>query len=564
MPRLNSPEELERLVRDASSRRDSARPCVSICAGTGCLARGAGGVIAAFERELVAQGLAGEVDLKRTGCHGFCEKTPVVVIHPEETCYVEVKAEDVPEIVSRTLGEKKIVDRLLFVDPATGARIGRQSDIPFYRNQHRLLIGSHWKVAPTSIEDYFAVGGYSALATVLRSMTPQEVIAQVKASGLRGLSGGGFPAGRKWEAGRRSRADVKYVVCNCHEGDPGAFVDRMMMEANPHAMLEGMLIGAYAVGAAQGYVFVGGEWPQAVENAVAAVEQARDYGLLGDDILGSGFGFAVKMSIDGGGYVCGESTALTASLEGRVGEPIKKYDHATERGLWGRPTVLNNLQTWMNVPRIINQGAAAYASVGTAGSKGTRVFSLSGAVANSGLVEVPMGTTLRRIVFDIGGGVRGGGNFKALQVGGPLGGFVPEGMLDLRVDFDELSQVGLSPGPALVVLDQDTCIVDMVRYFFGFVADESCGKCTPCREGLRQMVKIVNRACEGAGREGDIDLLEELAELQRDAALCALGQGASGPALAALRHFRDEFDAHVKDRRCPAGVCAALSGTGRG
>jgi NADH:ubiquinone oxidoreductase subunit F (NADH-binding)/(2Fe-2S) ferredoxin len=560
MARLNAPDELERLRQELSSRQDSGRPRVALCAGIGCAACGAHEVFAGFEREIEKQGLRDKVELRSTGCHGFCEKGPLVVIWPEGICYTGVQARDVGEIVSRTLVEKKVVERLVYVDPATGEKAVHEAEIPFYAKQARQLLSANARLDPRSIDDYVAAGGYGALGKVLGTMSPEQVIAEAKESGLRGRSGGGFPAGRKWEACRKAEADEKYVICNCHEGDPGAFVDRLMMEANPHAVLEGMVIGAYAMGAHEGYVFVGNELPQAVANVTLAIEQAEERGLLGKNILGSGFDFSVRVNIDGGGYVCGESTALMASMEGRVGEPIRKYDHATERGLWRKPTVLNNMQTWANVPLLIGQGAGRYGSLGTAGSKGTRVFSLVGQIRNCGLVEVPMGISLREVVFGIGGGIREGRKFKALQVGGPLGGFIPESMLDLQVDFDELTKAGVSMGPSLVAIDETACIVDMVKYFLTFVGDESCGKCTPCREGLGQMLKILTKISEGRGREGDVQLLEELSELQQDAALCALGQSASSPIRSALRHFRGEFEAHIAQQRCPAGFCKAAPG----
>ncbi|MEE8413069.1 MAG: NADH-ubiquinone oxidoreductase-F iron-sulfur binding region domain-containing protein [Dehalococcoidales bacterium] len=559
MPKLNSPAELEELSKDILSKRDSAKPCIAICAGTGCHSLGNQDIINAFKEEIKKQSLKVKVDIRETGCPGFCEKGPVVVIYPEEICYLEVTPEDAPEIVSQTVVNKKVIDRLLYADPDSGEKAVHEYEIPFYQNQMRLLISNNIKIDPRSIDDYLAVGGYSSLAKVLLDMSPEQVITEIKESGLRGRSGGGFPAGRKWEACLIAQADTKYVICNCHEGDPGAFVDRRMMEANPHSILEGMIIGAYAIKANQGYIFVGDEFPLTVENTGIAIRQAEEYGLLGKNILGSGFDLTIRINIDGGGYVCGESTALMASLEGRVGEPVTKYDHATERGLWAKPTVLNNLQTWANVPLIINQGAAKYSSIGTESSKGTRVFSLSGNVKNSGLVEVPMGITLREIIFDIGGGIRDDKKFKGVQVGGPLGGFVPENQLDLRVDFDELSKAGLSMGPSLIVLDENTCIVDMVKYFFTFLYNESCGKCTPCREGLRQTLRIVTNISEGKGKEDDIELLEAISEVQKEASLCALGQGASGPLLSMIKNFRDELDAHIKEKRCPALVCKELS-----
>ncbi len=559
MPKINSPAELEELRKGILSKRDPDKPCMAICGGTSCHTLGNQSVISALKKEIKKQSLEAKVDIRETGCPGFCEKGPVVVIFPEEICYTEVTPEDVPEIISQTVIGKKVIDRLLYTDPDTGEKAVHEYEIPFYQNQRRLLTGNNIKIDPKNIEDYLAIGGYSALVKVLETMSPEQVIEEVKNSGLRGRSGGGFPTGRKWEAGLKAEADTKYVICNCHEGDPGAFVDRRMMEGNPHSILEGMIIGAYAIKANEGYIFVGDEFPLTVENTAIAIKQAREYGLLGKNILGSGLDFTVKINIDGGGYVCGESTALMASMEGRIGEPVTKYDHATERGLWARPTVLNNLQTWANVPLIINQGADKYGSVGTESSKGTRVFSLAGKVNNSGMVEVPMGITLREIIFDIGGGIREDKRFKAVQVGGPLGGFVPESLLDLPVDFNELAKAGLSMGPSLVVADENTCMVDMVKYFLTFLCNESCGKCTPCREGLRQMLKILTDISEGKGREGDIELLEALSEVQKEAALCALGQGASKPMLSAIKYFRDEYEAHIKEKRCPALVCEVLS-----
>jgi NADH-quinone oxidoreductase subunit F len=559
MPKINSPAELEKLRKGILSKRDPDKIRLAVCTGTGCLAFGAAEVVAALKKELKKHGLEDKVAIKETGCPGFCEKGTVVVIYPEEICYLQVQPEDAGEIVSRTILAKKVIDRLLYIDPTTGEKAVRESEIPFYKNQMRLLIGNNIKINPKSIDDYLAIGGYSALVKVLLTMSPEQVITKLKESGLRGRSGAGFPTGRKWEAGREAEADTKYIICNCHEGDPGAFVDRRMLESNPHNILEGMIIGAYAIGANEGYVFVGDEFPLTVENIRIAIKQAEEYGLLGKNILGSGLDLTVAINLDGGIYVCGESTALMAAMEGRVGEPRTKYDHATERGLWAKPTVLNNLQTWANVPLIINQGSDNYRKIGTDSSKGTRVFSLVGKVNNRGLVEIPMGMTLREIVFGIGGGIREGKKFKALQVGGPLGGFAPESLLDLPVDFDELNKAGLAMGPSLIVIDENACMVDMVKYFINFLSNESCGKCTPCREGLRQMLKILTNISEGKGREGDIELLELLSEVQQASALCALGQGASSPLLNAIHHFRDEFEVHIKEKRCPALVCEVLS-----
>lgn len=560
MSKLNSPVELEELRKNLLTKKDEGKSYIAVCDGTGCHNLDDRKIINAFKEELAKQSLNGKVDIRETGCHGLCEKGPVVVIHPEGICYLQVKPEDAAEIVSQTVIEKKVIERLTYIDTESSEKAVYEKDIPFYRNQMRLLTGNNSKISPRNIEDYITAGGYSALTKVINGMSPEQVIEEIKESGLRGRSGGGFPAGRKWEAGRNAEGDLKYIICNCHEGDPGAFVDRRTMEGNPHSIIEGMVIGAYAIGATEGFIFVGDEFPLTVENTEIAIKQAEDYGLLGENILGSGLNLTLRINIDGGDYVCGESTSLMASMEGKVGEPRTKYDHATERGLFARPTVLNNLQTWANVPLIINMGAAEYNKIGTQNSKGTRIFSLVGKVKNVGLVEVPMGMTLKEIIFDIGGGIKGNKKFKAVQVGGPLGGFVPQSSLDMPVDFNKMSEAGFSPGPSLIVLDEDVCIVDMINYYLEFLYDESCGKCTPCREGIRQMLRIISRITEGKGKEGDIELLEVLSEVQADAALCALGQGASGPFMSAIAHFRDEFEAHIKENRCPAGFCEALSG----
>ena len=563
MPRLGSPAELEELRKGILAKRDQARPCIAVCGGTGCHALGNRGLITAFEKELGKHRLKSKVDVKETGCPGLCEMGPIVVVYPDQVCYVRVTPEDAAEIVTETITGKKVVDRLVYTDPASGARCVHENEIPFYKNQMRLVIADQGKIDPKSFEDYLAIGGYSALTKALTGMTPDQVVEEVKKANLRGRSGNGFAAGRKWEACRKAEGEPKYIICNCHEGDPGAFVDRRMMESNPHSIIEGMIIGAYAMGATEGFIFVGNEFPLTVANTENAIKQAEEHGLLGKNVLGSGLNFTIQLSIDGGSYVCGESTALMAAMEGRVGEPVTKYDHATERGLWAKPTDLNNLQTWANVPLIMNRGADWFTTIGTERSKGTRVFSLVGKINNAGLVEAPMGMKLRTIVDDIGGGIRDGKRFKALELGGPMGGFVPESQLDLTVDFDELNRAGLALGPGLIVLDEDNCIVDTVKYFLTFLANESCGKCTPCREGLRQMLKIMDRITDGRGQPGDIETLEAISALQKPAALCALGQGASNTLLSSLKHFRAEWDAHIQEKRCPAGVCriAVASGT---
>jgi len=558
MPRINSPDELEKVRNGIVSRRDPNRTCISICAGTGCLASGANEVITAFQAEIEKQGLETAVDAKGTGCPGFCERGPVVVIYPEEICYLEVKPEDVPEIVSQTL-QKKVVDRLLYVDPATGEKASRESDIPFYKNQVRNIIGNNIRIDPKNIDDYLALGGYSALAKVLFRMTSEQVLNEVKKADLRGRGGGGFPTGRKWEESRNGPDEIKYVIVNADEGDPGAFMDRALLEGNPHSILEGLTIGAYAIGSHEGYIYVRQEYPLAVENVTIAIEQAEEYGLLGKNILGSGFDFTVKVHQGAGAFVSGESSALMTALEGRVGEPRPKYIHTAVKGLWERPSVLNNVETWANVPLIINKGADWFAQFGTEGSKGTKIFSLVGKINNTGLVEVPMGITLRDIIYKVGGGIPGGKRFKAVQTGGPSGGCIPEERLDMKVDFDELTRAGSMMGSGgMIVMDEDTCMVDVARYFLDFLSDESCGKCVPCREGIRQMFKILSNIGKGKGKEGDIELLEELSETAREASLCALGKSAPNPVLSTIRYFREEYEAHIKEKRCPAYSCKEL------
>jgi NADH-quinone oxidoreductase subunit F len=491
MARLNSPEELEKFRQGVVSKRDPNTPCISICAGAGCIASGATEVIAAFKAEIEKQGLKTDVvDTKETGCPGFCERGPIVVIYPEEICYLQVTPEDVPEIISQTIKEKKVVDRLLYADPTTGEKATRESDIPFYKNQERNIIGNNIHIDPKRIDDYLALGGYSALVKVLSGMTSEEVVEEVKKSNLRGRGGGGFPAGRKWEGTRNAPDETKYVIVNADEGDPGAFMDRALLEGNPHSILEGLIIGGYAIGSHEGYIYVRQEYPLAVENVNIAIKQAEAYGFIGENILGSGFDFTITVHKGAGAFVCGESSALMTALEGRAGEPRPKYIRSNIKGLWERPSVLNNVETWANVPLIINKGADWFTQFGTDGSKGTKIFSLVGKITNTGLVEVPMGITLKEIIYQIGGGIPGGKRFKAVQTGGPSGGCIPEELLDLEVGFDELTKAGSMMGSGgMIVMDEDTCMVDVARYFINFLTDESCGKCVPCREGLRQMLK---------------------------------------------------------------------------
>jgi NADH:ubiquinone oxidoreductase subunit F (NADH-binding)/(2Fe-2S) ferredoxin/Pyruvate/2-oxoacid:ferredoxin oxidoreductase delta subunit len=559
MARLHSPAELETLRQDILSRRDPQKPCITLCSGSACHASGSREVAERIEAEIKEQGLSAAVDLRKTGCHGFCERGPIIVIHPERICYFQIRPEDVPEIITQTIKEKQVVERLLYIDPDTGEKIVHEHDIPFYKYQQRLVFGSNGSVDPKNIEDYLAIGGYAALAKALSGMTADGVLQEIKKANLRGRGGGGFPAGRKWEGSRNAPEPIKYVIVNADEGDPGAYMDRSLLEGNPHAVLEGLAIGAYAVGAHEGYIYVRQEYPLAVENVFVAIRQAEELGLLGENILGTGFDFKVIVHQGAGAFVCGESTALMTALEGRAGEPRPKYIRSNVVGLWGRPSVLNNVETWANVPLIINQGADWFTQYGTESSKGTKIFSLVGKITNTGLVEVPMGTPLRDIIFKIGGGIPGGKQFKAVQTGGPSGGCIPEHLLDLPVGFDELTQAGSMMGSGgMIVMDEDTCMVDVARYFMAFLTDESCGKCVPCREGMRQMLKLLTNMTRGKGQEGDIALLEQLAETAIEASLCALGKSSPNPFLSTLKYFREEYEAHVREKRCPALSCKEL------
>ena len=557
---LSSVEELEELRKEILSKRRPDKPIITVCTGTACQTYGSLEIYQKLADEIKKQGLeSAVVEAKATGCHGFCEQGPVVVIFPQEICYVKVKLEDVPEIVSATLAQGRVIERLLYEDPVTGQRIAKDSDIPFYKNQVRIVFGNNRYINPREIDDYIALGGYSALSKVLFQMTPEQVLEEIKKSNLRGRGGGGFPTGIKWETTRNAPGEIKYVIVNADEGDPGAYMDRSLLEGNPHSVLEGLIIGAYAIGSSQGFVYVRQEYPLAVSNLNVALKQAREYGLLGENILGSGFDFDVKVHRGAGAFVSGESSALMTAIEGKVGEPRPKYIRTAVKGIWDRPSNLNNVETWATVPLIINNGADWFQGIGTEGSKGTKIFSLVGKVNNTGLVEVPMGMTLREIIFNIGGGIRDGRKFKAVQTGGPSGGVIPEKFIDLPVDFDELSKVGSMMGSGgMIVMDEDTCMVDTARYFLNFLADESCGKCVPCREGIKQMLDILTDITEGRGEKKDIKLLEEVAAMVKDFSLCALGTSAPNPVLSTLKYFRDEYLAHIEQKRCPAYVCKAL------
>ena len=559
MERIISIERLDTLREDLLRKQGAVTRCLTLCGGTGCRAYGCMEVVEAFKKALRERGLARKVAVKTTGCHGFCERGPMVLVSPEGIFYEQVSGKDVPEIVEKTLVANEIVDRLLYKDPKTGEPILKETDIPFYRLQNRFLLGENLVIDPTSIEDYIAQGGYKALWKALTRMSPEQIIQEVKRSGLRGRGGGGFPTGRKWESCRKAEGLIKYVICNADEGDPGAYMDRSLLEGNPHKILEGMIIGAYAIGAQQGYIYVRNEYPLAVAHASQAVKDARDYGFLGEDIFGSGFSFDVKITRGGGAFVCGESSALMASLEGRPGEPRAKYVHTVEKGLFSLPTNLNNVESWANVPMIVLDGADKFARMGTEGSKGTKIFSLVGKINNTGLVEVPMGMTLREIIFDIGGGIPNGKRFKAVQTGGPSGGCLPERLLDLQVDFDALSQAGSMMGSGgMIVMDEENCMVDVARYFVTFLEEESCGKCTPCREGLRRMKDILTDVCEGRGTEDAIDQLRRLSVAMKTASLCELGRTAANPVLTTIQYFREEYETHIREKKCPAFVCRKL------
>ena len=560
MPRLASAEQVRRYQESCRRRLEEFPLLVSLCHGTACCTIGAKEVAAAFE-----QALAGDQRVRfiRSGCHGFCEVGPLVVVRPLGVVYQRVRAAEVPEIVERSLRKGEIIDRLLYGSGENGKACATEDEIPFYAKQSRVVLALNSFIDPFSIDDYLAYGGYGALAKALSELTPQQVLQEVLDARLRGRGGGGFDAGRKWKSCRDADPEQPHhIVCNADEGDPGAFMDESILEGNPHSVIEGMVLGAYAMagpGGVDGYIYVRNEYPQALKTFSHALKQAREYGFLGEDILGSGLHFDIKVSRGGGAFVCGESSALFRSLEGKVGEPRAKYIHSTERGFRDEPTNLNNVETWANVPHIINKGAAWFRSRGTESSPGTKVFSLVGKVENTGLIEVPMGITLREVVFDIGGGIKGGRAFKAVQTGGPSGGCLPESCLDLPVDFDVLTEAGSMMGSGgMIVMDDETCVVDVAKYFIDFLLDENCGKCLPCREGLKHMSRILHRITGGNGRPEDLDRLTRLGEAMTATALCGLGASAPNPVLSSIKYFRDEYWAHIYEQRCPGRVCRAL------
>jgi NADH-quinone oxidoreductase subunit F len=557
--KLRSDKDLMALQEAIGKERDPNKTCVTVCGGTGCRAWGGEEVRLAFIEEIRKQGLEGKVDVMRTGCHGFCERGPVVVILPKEIFYQQVGLGDVPEIVSKTLKNGHLVERLLYTDPATGKVVTYDHDVPFYKGQMRQVFSDNGRIDPTEIRDYIGRGGYSALSKALYSMTPEQVIDEVEKSGLRGRGGAGFPTGRKWRFTRGSPGEVKYIVCNADEGDPGAFMDRSVLEGNPHLVLEGMLIAAYAIGSQHGYVYVRAEYPLAVQHLKIAMAQAEELGLIGDNILGTPFSFYLKIKEGAGAFVCGEETALLASIEGKRGMPRARPPFPAVAGLWGKPTNINNVETYANIRSIILGGSAAYAAIGTQGSKGTKIFSLTGKINNTGLVEVPMGTTLREVIFNIGGGIPRGRHFKAAQMGGPSGGCLPAMFLDLPIDYESLTEAGSMMGSGgMIVMDEKTCMVDIARFFLSFTQDESCGKCVPCRIGTKRMLEILTRITKGEGREGDIEVLLEMGPLIKDSALCGLGQTCPNPVLSTINHFRHEYEAHILEKYCPSGACDAL------
>ncbi|SHE33990.1 NADH-quinone oxidoreductase subunit NuoF [Desulforamulus putei] len=567
---LKSREDLLKLQQKAKAALADQKMRILVCAGTGCVANGSLKVYESLKNLIAEKGLLAEVDLVKevshegigvsiSGCHGFCQMGPLVRFEPSGLLYCKVQQEDCAEIVETTIVNNGIVNRLLYVDPNTGEKVKTQDEIPFYKRQVRVTLKECGRIDPDNINDYIAHGGYQAIAKILTGMKPEEVIKEVSDSGLRGRGGGGFPTGRKWSFAAAQPGPKKYVICNGDEGDPGAFMDRSVMEGNPHSVLEGMMIAGFAIGADEGYIYARAEYPLAIKRMRKAIADAEALGLLGRNVLGTDFNFKIHIKEGAGAFVCGEETALIASIEGERGMPRPRPPFPAVKGLWGCPTVINNVETLANLPAIIMNGAAWFKGFGTPGSAGTKTFALAGQIQNTGLVEVPMGMTLREIVFDIGGGLREGKKYKSVQIGGPSGGCLTEEKLDLPLDYDELMKVGAMIGSGgLVVMGDDTCMVETAKFFMGFVQNESCGKCVPCREGTKQMLALLTKITEGKGTEEDLALLEELAQNVKDGSLCGLGKTAPNPVLTTLRYFRDEYIAHVRDKKCPAGACQAL------
>ena len=557
--KIETPESLEHFRESILAKEKSDGKTMVVCCGTGCLASGSGDLREAFLKEIRVQEADEEIAVRKTGCRGFCENGPLVVVEPENIFYHSVKKDDAVEIVSETIKDKT-VERLLYEDKTTGQKCIHESDIPFYKKQARVVLRHCGHIDPTRIEEYIKVGGYDALATTISRFSPEEVIACIKESGLRGRGGAGFPTGRKWESSRNAPGEEKFIICNGDEGDPGAFMDRSVMEGDPHSVLEGMIIAGYAVGAQKGIIYVRSEYPLAVRHLATAIAQATDIGLLGQNIMGSGFAFEIEIVKGAGAFVCGESTALVMSIEGKRGfpKPLPRPNTSIV-GLWDMPTVLNNVETFACVPAIILKGAEWFAGIGTEKSKGTKIFALTGNVKNTGLVEVPMGTTLRDIIFDIGGGIRGDRQFKAVQTGGPSGGCIPESLLDLPVDYESLARVGSIMGSGgMLVMDERTCMVNMARFFLDFAQNESCGQCTLCKLGTRQMFEILDDITRGEGRPHDVEVLLELAEAVTAGSICGLGQTVPNPVLSTIKYFREEYEEHIHEKRCRALVCRSL------
>ncbi|MEG1472802.1 MAG: NADH-quinone oxidoreductase subunit NuoF [Christensenella sp.] len=538
---------------------DFYRAHVLVCGGTGCTSSGSGEIIKRFESELAEKGLDKEVKVVRTGCFGLCEAGPIIIVYPEGAFYSRVKLEDVDEIVEEHLLKGRIVERLLHKEDNVEDVATTLDDIEFYKKQHRVALRNCGVIDPEAIDEYIAFDGYKALGTCLTEKTPEEVLDIIKQSGLRGRGGGGFPTGLKWQFGHDAKGAQKYVICNADEGDPGAFMDRSVLEGDPHAVIEAMAIAGYVIGADTGYVYVRAEYPIAVKRLQIAIDQAKEYELLGKGIFGTDFNFDIEIRLGAGAFVCGEETALMESIEGHRGEPRPKPPFPANKGLFGKPTIINNVETLANIPQIILKGAEWFGSMGTEKSKGTKVFALGGKINNTGLVEIPMGTTLREVIYDIGGGIPDGKKFKAAQTGGPSGGCIPAEHLDLKIDYDTLTSIGSMMGSGgLIVMDEDNCMVDVAKFFLDFTVDESCGKCPPCRIGTKRMLEILQNITDGKGKPGDIEKLIELGESIKAGALCGLGKTAPNPVLSTIKYFRDEYEAHIYEKRCPAGHCQQL------
>jgi len=572
--RINSYEELQNLFQDYSKKLKMRTPSreeeleaenkrckrhITVCGGTGCQSSDSPKIIENLRKEIEKAGLSDEVVVSVTGCFGFCEKGPIVHINPDNTFYIQVTPDDAQELVSEHLLNGRSVQRLLYEEPSVKGKVKRQDEMSFYKKQHRIALRNCGFINPEDITEYIGVKGYLALAQAIIQMTPDEVIKVMIESGLRGRGGGGFPTGKKWASAKSYEADQKYIICNADEGDPGAFMDRSILEGDPNSVLEAMAIAGYSIGASKGFIYIRAEYPLAVNRIKIALKQAKELGLLGDNILGTDFSFDIELKYGAGAFVCGEETALIHSIEGKRGEPTNKPPFPAESGLWGKPTSVNNVETFANIPAIIINGAKWYSSIGTAGSKGTKVFALAGKINNVGLVEVPMGTTLREIIYDIGGGIKNGRKFKAVQTGGPSGGCITAENLDLSIDYESLTAIGSMMGSGgMIVMDEDNCMVDIAKFYLQFTVEESCGKCTPCRVGTKRLLEILTKITDGEGTEQDLATLKSLGQIIKDTSLCGLGQTAPNPVLSTMKYFWDEYVAHVRDHRCPAGVCKKL------